>query len=111
MRVFTDQPLSLGWMVGKVHFPQLSATFIVKGTYSIAADARLTASDEPDVLSGDKYAQDDPAKSLLYPADFVPFKPRADVLLVGAAHSPQHKPVSTLDVTLRVGSIRKTLTI
>src|SRR5690606_15595879 len=40
-----------------------------------------------------------------------PWKPRADVLLIGSAHAPGGKPVTTLPVSLKVGRIEKKLGI
>jgi uncharacterized protein YjbI with pentapeptide repeats len=86
----------------------LSATFFVKAVFSIAPNkAGSWAGGIP--VSGDVYLNDDPNKSLVYDSDFAPFKPRADVLLIGTAHAPRSKGVPFLEVRFRVGGLSKTL--
>lgn len=41
----------------------------------------------------------------------IAFKPRADVVLVGRAHAPNKRPVTKLDVSLRVGTLEKTIRV
>jgi hypothetical protein len=49
--------------------------------------------------------------SIRLPSDLVPTKPSTDVLVVGSATAPGGKPVRTLDVFARVGSVEKTLRV
>lgn len=77
MRVMANG-LSSAWLVTQIRPPKLSATFVVKGTYPFGRDRVL----EPESASGDVC---DSEGRLRYPSDFVPWKPRADLLLVGAA--------------------------
>ena len=67
--------------------PERSLTVIVKGTFALdrEGDARLVARQEP--LSLDRESAKGDTDELDYASDFVPHKARADVLLVGHAHS------------------------
>lgn len=49
--------------------------------------------------------------SLRYASDFVPSKPRADVLLAATAYRPAEQPKGTFRATVRVGSLMKQLAI
>ena len=49
--------------------------------------------------------------SLLYDSDFYLTKPTTDVLLHGHAYAPGGKPATQVDVTMRVGDVRKTLRV
>ncbi|MFQ5757345.1 MAG: DUF2169 domain-containing protein [Acidiferrobacterales bacterium] len=91
-------------MVGKLRPQHLSASFSVKGTFRLVADEPAAgADDEPDMVSGDVHFDDDQDRSLFYPSDFVPFKPRADLLLTGACHAPGGEPVTACRVRFQVG--------
>ena len=78
MAVFFPTKLIAGWVVSSLKPKQLSATVVVKATYCLkpgAAPEPIEDSDErdapvPEQFSGDRYADDDPAKALLYPGDF-----------------------------------------
>jgi hypothetical protein len=67
--------------------PERSLTVIVKGTFALdrEGEARLAARQEP--LSLDRESAKGDADELDYASDFVPRKARADVLIVGHAHS------------------------
>jgi pSer/pThr/pTyr-binding forkhead associated (FHA) protein len=82
-----------------------SLTVIVKATFAIAANRHApSAQRQLPVFAADVPYSDDPTSSLKYESDKVPFKPRADVVLVGQGHSPKGQPVTQLDVRLRVGN-------
>jgi hypothetical protein len=78
----------------------LKATFdMISGT-STSADAQLS-------LVGADIPGEDPAHAVLYESDFVPFKPRADVLCVGKAYAPGGMPTPECMISFGVGSLRK----
>lgn len=59
----------------------------------------------------EQHWDDDPARSVYAPADLVPFKAFADVVLVGSAYAAHGEPVRSLAARLIVGSIDKTLEV
>jgi hypothetical protein len=75
--------------------------------------APLAFAEEPlPIFKADIPSGDDPAAPARFETDMVPFKPRADVVLVGKAYAPGGQPRATpLDVSLRVGSLEKTLRV
>ncbi|MFT3765787.1 MAG: DUF2169 domain-containing protein [Minicystis sp.] len=74
---------------------------VVKGTFDLVPDDRARPAAEQDAPSGEERPAGGGSAS--YPGDFVPHKPRADVLLKGYAHA---KPgAATTLVELSVGSL------
>jgi uncharacterized protein YjbI with pentapeptide repeats len=61
---------------------------VIKGTFDLVADGPAKLRAETDLPSGDLHAGDEMMRSVLYPSDFVPFKPKADVTLKGHAYAP-----------------------
>jgi uncharacterized protein YjbI with pentapeptide repeats len=111
MKVINDTPLALGWIAGKIAPPQLTATFILKGTFALQSSKASEWAEDARPLSGDIYADDDPTKGLIYPSDFAPLKPRADVMVLGTAWAPGGKPAPTVPVSFQVGPLVKGLTV
>jgi uncharacterized protein YjbI with pentapeptide repeats len=112
MRIFTSpEPLSVGYMVGRHVSPNLLARFFAKLAWRLQPGAPGVLADEPELLAGDVFEEDNETKPLRYASDFVPVKPKADVLLIATAHAPNKQPVERLDVTLRVGKLSKSLRV
>jgi uncharacterized protein YjbI with pentapeptide repeats len=101
----------LGWRVFKKDPPRLSATMIAKSMLKMSPTTCEFLPMDEITVTGDVYADDDPAKILHYASDFAPFKPRADVLLLANAHVPGGQPARVLDVGFRVGGLSKALRV
>ena len=85
---------------------------VVKGTFSLRSDGGVELADEqaPLVYADEHYGE--PAEtSIRYECDFVPFKPRCDVLMNGSAHAPGGKSATRVTVALRVGSVNKSFDV
>src|SRR5207249_2165983 len=84
----------------------------VRCAFRVRPDGTTAVADEqdPPVLAP-KYRGDPGTTSLLYDSDFYLTKPTTDVLLHGRAHAPGGQPATQVDVTMRVGAIRKTLRV
>ena len=68
--------------------------------------------DEQEYLNADvNHWNDDPARSLYSPSDLVPFKVRADVMLVGHAFTPRGEPARSVTARLSVGEMEKGIEI
>src|SRR5262249_24161171 len=90
----------------------LSATFVVKGTYKLQhGQPASNEGVDPEVLAGDVHVDEDDQKSLKYASDFAPFKPRADVFVLGTAHAPKSTPVPSLPARIAVGKMSKTIEV
>jgi uncharacterized protein YjbI with pentapeptide repeats len=109
MLLVNDTPFSFAPMHGKVRWPADTATLIVKGSFRLEHGRAATPLPEQDPVSGDVFAGDDLDGVLVYPNDFAPFKPRADVLLVGKARP--RRPASSCEVELRVGGTSSRLRV
>lgn len=81
--------------------PQL--TILVKATLCMNPGKVTVADEQLPVFPADEPNADHPNSSLRFESDLVPFKPRADIVLVGQAHVPRGRSVKELDVRLRVG--------
>jgi uncharacterized protein YjbI with pentapeptide repeats len=109
MKVDNQTDLQIAWLVGQVRPPGLAATLIVKGSYRLSPEV-VEPSETPEPPGADRPYEGTPA-SVRYESDFAPFKPRADILLVGACHVPKGGAVRSCRVGLEVGSLRKTLLV
>lgn len=86
-------------------------TIIVKGTFDIIPDeAAKVSSEQIPIAYGDEFYNED-GGSVRFEADIVPFKPRADIVLVGRAYAPADQEVRVLDVSLRVGNVTRTIKV
>jgi uncharacterized protein YjbI with pentapeptide repeats len=95
-------PLAAATTCWQLDPPREALTLVVKATFDLVAGARATIREEPDALSGDVYAGDDLAGSLVYASDFAISKVRADVVLTGHACAPGGSATSAR-VTFRFG--------
>lgn len=111
MKIVAQEPFQVGMLPTSFDPPAFVGCFIAKAAFQLKPGGIATPLEEPEGVSGDVYVDDDLAKALLYPSDFVPKKARVDVVLLGTAHAPGKAPLPQLDVGLRLGPIAKTLRI
>ena len=111
MRMNLEDGLATGWTIHSFKAGQISACFAIKSTSQLQHGAGPVPADEPEPVSGDKYRDDDLTKSLLYPSDVAPLKPRADVVVLATAHAPGKRPVPRFPVRIKVGPVDKTLAV
>jgi len=107
LQIANDTPFSLGTL----RWPDVDAkpklTIVVKATYMIpfeGEDPRPTPKQLP-IFNNDIMTDAKPP-SVRFESDLVPFKPCADVVLVGHAYAPEGKPVTELVAGVRVGQLR-----
>lgn len=85
---------------------------VVKGTFLFDGDGGVTPADEQiPVAFGEVVEEGEGAAKVRLEEDTAPFKPRADILLLGKAHAPGGKPVRWLDAGLLVGSVKKVVRV
>jgi hypothetical protein len=72
--------------------------------------SQLAADQEP-INEDDNYWDDDSARSLYAPNDLAPYKPAADVVLVGYAFAPGRVPAPSFHVRMIIGEIDKSLEV
>jgi hypothetical protein len=90
---------------------QCAIAVICKATYRLAPLTSVLAPEQDPLQSGDKHFNDDLAQSVECPNDLVPFKPRAEVMLVGSAFAPLRRPTRVLGVRMIVGALNKALDV
>lgn len=86
-------------------------TVLCKATFSLAPSTSPLAEDQEAIFEADEHWDDDPNRSLRVSSDLVPYKPRADVVLVGAAYAPQQAPVRSIIARLLVGDVDKSIEV
>jgi hypothetical protein len=86
-------------------------TVVCKATYALAPGVSRLAEVQEPIHEHDTHWDDDPEKSVVAPGDLAPFKPRADVVLVGNAYAPEKTPVRSLVARLAVGEVDKTVEV
>jgi hypothetical protein len=93
------QPRRGGWVL----------TVVCKATYDLAPVQARLSDEQDDPNEDDNHWNDDPARSLYSPSDLVPFKARADVVLVGHAFATRGEPARSIMTRLVVGTINKSI--
>jgi len=84
----------------------------VKATFDVPQRGDLELADEQrPVLYAPEFNGEDGASSVRYEMDLGPLKPATDVWVNGHAVAPKERPVSELPISLRFGTINKTLLV
>ncbi|HZF56774.1 MAG TPA: DUF2169 domain-containing protein [Polyangiaceae bacterium] len=99
--------LRTGSIVWQTRAGAWALTVACKATYRLLPVESPLAEEQDEINEEDTYWNDDDARSLSSASDLAPFKPRADVLLVGYAFAPKGQPVRVLPVRLCVGEVDK----
>ena len=86
-------------------------TVVCKVTFALAPGESTLAPDPEGIHEHDAHEGDDPAKSIVAPSDLVPFKGRADVILVGNAYAPRGEPARSLVARMIVGELDKAIEV
>lgn len=114
MRVKNARPFPHGFALGQNSPTDRFLTIIVKATFRIErrpAPARVAEQQLPVFSTDTPYDRKKPDSALEFETDRVPFKPRADIVLVGKAHTPLGRPMKSVDVKLAVGVTQRTLRV
>jgi hypothetical protein len=83
MKVINDTPFATGAIAVKAPPRAPGLSLIVKGTFTLAQGEAAQIAPEQQALCGDRYLGEASEGNLHYEDDFAPFKPRADILIVG----------------------------
>ncbi|MCP1673940.1 uncharacterized protein YjbI with pentapeptide repeats [Natronocella acetinitrilica] len=113
MEVVNRTPFTVAPIPGRFGFPGHSRTFVVKATLALVHRGVATVLEEQPFPTGDVAYDDDPdgLSAPRYETDFAPYKPLADVLLVGHCHTPGGEPAQRCPVRLEVGQRRIELAV
>jgi hypothetical protein len=109
MSIVQLSPLRVGTLAWQPEPGAFTLTVCVKATFALVhgEPARLAAVDE--AIGPATHEPGEPGASLRAPADLVPFKRRADVLLVGHAYAPGGAPTTDLVARLTFGDFSKAI--
>jgi len=84
---------------------------IVKATYQYVDGKLVTAIEQEPLNFSDTCFGAVNETPLRYPSDLVPYKPRADVIVIADAYAPEGKPVEQWDCSVQVGDLRHAVTV
>jgi hypothetical protein len=96
-----------GWRAAQARM----LTLVCKATYALRPGESPLADEQEDPNERDDHWDDDPEKSLHAPSDFVPSKPRAELMVVGSAFAPGGVARSRVAVRVIVGDVDKALAV
>lgn len=111
MDVVSTCPLRVASIVWQPRPGAWTLTVVCKATFALAPGESRLAELQDEPIPHDRHVGDDAQKSLLAATDLVPWKPRADVLLVGSAFAPQGRPARSVVTRLHVGEIDKRIDV
>lgn len=87
-------------------------TVVAKGTFVIPDNGPARQAEEQiPITYGDEAFDKEDGGSIKFESDIAPFKPRADIIVVGHAHAPSGTPVTGIDISLRVGALQRVLRV
>jgi hypothetical protein len=112
MDILNDTPFPHSFVIGYGPKRQPALTIIVKGTFAIPTRLRTPAAQaeaQLPIATVDEFYNGEVTGSVKIEADLVPFKPRTDIVLVGKACAP--RPVTAMEVFLRVGRVSKIIRV
>ena len=109
MEVVSECPLTVGSVLWQSGPRAWTLTVVAKATFALAPDLSPLAVTQEPVHERDRHWEDDPSRSLAVASDLVPFKRRAEVMVVGHAHAhaPGRDGVASLVARLAIASIDK----
>jgi hypothetical protein len=84
----------------------------IRATFSITANGEVKVADEQQpVVQAPVWAGEPDRSVFLYDSDLYRTKVATDVILHGHAYAPGGRPVESVDVTMHVGAVNKTLRV
>ena len=104
-------PLPAAQLIWRRAPSRWALTLVCKATFRLEPGVAPLAGEQEKIHHRESHWEDDPARSLLSPSDVVPFKPHAEVVLVGNAYAREGQPVSSLVVRLGVGKVDKSIEV
>ena len=111
LRLVNLSAFAPGLKIGMRRPGEYRLTVLLKASFRLEPGGVAVPLESQAFPTGDiPYPDDEEGKGApRYASDFAPFKPKADILLVGTCHPP--RPVDHCNVTLQVGSWSKTLVV
>jgi hypothetical protein len=111
MDVVALSPVLVDRLVWRRDAERWALTVVVKATFDLAPGEVRLASQPIPVTASDVHEGNSAGRALVAPTDLVPFKARADVILVGHAYAPHGRPVSALTARLAACGVDKSIAV
>jgi hypothetical protein len=86
-------------------------TVVCKATFTLTPGEATLSTEPEEIHEEDQHLDDDAARSVVSPGDLVPFKARADVILVGNAYAPRGEPTRVLVARMIIGEVDKSIEV
>ena len=105
-------PFTAGTSIWQAHDGAWTLTACVRGTFSLVHGREAVLADAQEPVVGDQFHTHfaGPRGPSLYAAsELVPYKPRADVILVGSAFAPEQTPVDALIARVAIEELDKSI--
>ncbi|MEP7124949.1 MAG: DUF2169 domain-containing protein [Byssovorax sp.] len=109
MDVVSTCPLRVASIVWQPRPSAWTLTVVCKATFVLSPGESRLSDVQEEPTPHDLHLGGDPRRSLYAASDLAPFKPRADVILVGHAFAPGRTPARRVPVRLNVGEVDKRL--
>ena len=105
MRLLNSTPLLASCVIAVDPDGRERAVVVVKGTFGLPQDGGVAplASEQAPFVYADTFTGEPGRSAVIYASEFAPYKPRCDLLVLGAAHAPGGEPVTRLEVGVRIG--------
>lgn len=112
MEIINKTPFEFGLAPAFAPGLPKAVVLVVKGTFEVHAEGRSSVAETQDeLLVADELHEGTEYQSVRLEAEMAPFKPRADIIVVGQAHAPKQRQVTALKVSVRVGGISKQVVV
>ncbi|MEO1498418.1 MAG: DUF2169 domain-containing protein [Planctomycetota bacterium] len=113
MELLNATKMVAGYTLGMTPEGRESLVVVAKGTYLIPAaghPARLAPEQAP-IVESDTFTGDPGFSATVHESEYAATKPRCDVLLNGSAYAPGGAPTTEVEVSLSVGSMKKSIKV
>lgn len=113
MRFTNETAFPAGWTIGFQPDGRELLIVVVKGSFTLPAGKGecSPARGQIPLTQVDQFVGEPGLSATLYEADYAHIKPYCDVLLNGSAYAPGGQSTSHVDVSLSVGSLRKSFRV
>lgn len=113
MDLLNSTGMLAGYTMGMKPSGRESLVVVVKGTFIIpkqGEEVKLAEQQIP-LIEADTFTGEPGYSAPIYEVDYAPIKHKCDVILNGSAYAPQGKPVSKVQVGLKLESLVKTFVV
>jgi hypothetical protein len=112
MNLINLSPYEAGITIATDKYGHEHVLVVAKGTFTINPNGTCTvAKEQHPLVYADEFYGEPGLSSVRYETDFALFKHKTDVILNGSAYSPGGKQAISVDVSLAVGKIQKTIRV